>query len=522
MARHEHPIEKRFTLLPETASKTALSVLLLGGLSCVGGFISADGAIAQTLSDDAAAVPSAQDLLAPVIQAQPLPPAPTTVAAPAPAAPVAPAPVVPTTSAIPSAPVVAPESSTIEFSAPKSATPDIAVPLAPSSAPHPINLSDLKADIPSANVDYGSSYIDTTDYSLGATSSPDIVITERSTGCKAVLQRGELPANVCGSGNSPVVAGGLSPNLPHGPRVALTPQSGQSAAFPNVNAIKIGPLSIGTNGIQVTRRLSVQDYYNRTERPKSLGGNNNTSLRFPLSIPAMVSSPFGWRIHPIFGTARMHTGTDLAAPQGTPIVAAYSGRVAISDFMGGYGLTVVIGHSEKSAETLYGHMSEVFVKAGEWVEQGDIIGRVGSTGNSTGPHLHFELRKQTENGWAVVNAGAFLQNGLAKIHEGFQLTEDFSIADARLVDPENGEVVKLSVPKVLQQGKYATKDDLSQTALNSLDASDEKNPVSSSMSVSTSDNAQNVPSNTPEEGPGDWVSPRELTAKDEDLAANGK
>ena len=521
--------------MSSTASKTALSALLVGGLSCVSGFIGAGEAIAQTVSDDATAVPSAQDLLGPVLKSQPLPPAPAPVAAPvapapvAPApAPVAPAPVVPTTPVAPPTTVAIPERSNVEFSKPKPVAPEpnVSVPLMPSVAPHPVDLSDLKTDIPSVGVDYGSNYIDTTDYSLGATSSPDIVISERSTGCKAVLQRGELPTHVCGNGRpSSLATGSLNPALPHGPSVALP---NQSVDFPKVNAIQIGPLSIGSNGIQVTRRLSVQDYYNRTERPKSLGGNNNVSLRFPLSIPAMVSSPFGWRIHPIFGTARMHTGTDLAAPTGTPIVAAYSGRVAISDFMGGYGLTVVIGHSEKAAETLYGHMSEVFVKAGEWVEQGDIIGRVGSTGNSTGPHLHFELRKQTENGWAVVNAGSLLQNGLAKIHEGFQLTEDFSLAGAQLVDLANGEVVKLSVPKVLQRGKYATKDDgadgasVAETVFASPDPNVEDVNVSPSSPAPMHNAPQDGPNNAPKNEPGDWVSPKDLVSDDKDLTADEK
>lgn len=528
MAREEHSEsrEKGFAAVSSTASKTALSALLVGGLSCVGSFAYGLGAIAQTTPEAMGnSVPSAQDLLAPVLKSQPLPPAPAPVAPPAPAA----AP--PVTAPVPAAPVtvspsvappttVIPEGTRVEFSGDRPA----AAPLAPSVAPHPVDLSDLKADIPTANVDYGNSYIDTTDYSIGATNTPEIVITERSTGCKAVLQRGQLPDSMCGSTAGSVLAtGALNPALPHGPRVTLNAQGPlPSISLPQVNSVKIGPLSIGTNGIQVTRRLSVGDYYNRTERPKALGGNNNSTLRFPLSIPAIVSSPFGWRIHPIFGTTRMHTGTDLAAPQGTPVVAAYSGRVAVSDFMGGYGLTVVIGHSEKSAETLYGHLSEIFVKAGEWVEQGDVIGRVGSTGNSTGPHLHFELRKQTKDGWAVVNAGSFLQNGLATLHQGFQLPEDFSLANAEVLQLSTGEIVKLAVPKMLQSGKYATKEDLTDTGLMSTADSLQTESTGSVPPILTDAPPYREPQDLPKipVEPGDWVSPKEVVSENKELATS--
>ncbi|NEQ99612.1 MAG: M23 family metallopeptidase [Cyanothece sp. SIO2G6] len=347
---------------------------------------------------------------------------------------------------------------------------------------------------------------------------PDIVFSERSTGCKTVLQHGQSLASssFCGGvTNSTSVAGGLLPLGNSNNGVLGGPIA---SPLPQINEVAIGPLSIGANGVAVTRRLSVQDYYNRTERPKALSGNDNSSLLFPLSIPAMVSSPFGMRVHPIFGNVRMHTGTDLAAPMGTPVVAAYSGRVAVADFMGGYGLAVVIGHSEKSAETLYGHLSEVFVKAGEWVEQGTVIGRVGSTGNSTGPHLHFELRQQTSNGWVAVNSGSFLQQGLTEIHSGFQLGNGFSIADATLINPVNGEWEKLAIPRVLQQGKYATKEDINDSlaTLNGLASSELGENVSSSGSLS--DGSLSAPSDAvvqssdsqPSPEPGPWVSPKVL------------
>jgi murein DD-endopeptidase MepM/ murein hydrolase activator NlpD len=111
----------------------------------------------------------------------------------------------------------------------------------------------------------------------------------------------------------------------------------------------------------------------------------------------------GWRIHPISGDRRFHAGVDFGAPTGTPVVAAQAGRVAIADYIGGYGITVVLDHPTQGQQTLYAHLSQILVPPGTWVEAGAVIGRVGSTGNSTGPHLHFEVRQHTDRGWIAVN-----------------------------------------------------------------------------------------------------------------------
>jgi septal ring factor EnvC (AmiA/AmiB activator) len=103
------------------------------------------------------------------------------------------------------------------------------------------------------------------------------------------------------------------------------------------------------------------------------------------------------------------------------VLAAFSGKVAIADFMGGYGLAVVLQHDNGTEESLYGHLSEIFVKPGETVKQGEVIGRVGSTGLSTGPHLHFEFRKQTPNGWVVMDAGGALELALSQFVSALKL-----------------------------------------------------------------------------------------------------
>lgn len=128
-----------------------------------------------------------------------------------------------------------------------------------------------------------------------------------------------------------------------------------------------------------------------------------SGFQFPLSVPAPITSPVGWRIHPISGQQRFHAGTDFGAPTGTPVVAARSGQVAIADYIGGYGATVVLDHTDHNQQTLYAHLSQILVPPGMWVEAGTVIGLVGSTGNSTGPHLHFEVRQLTNRGWVAVN-----------------------------------------------------------------------------------------------------------------------
>jgi murein DD-endopeptidase MepM/ murein hydrolase activator NlpD len=107
--------------------------------------------------------------------------------------------------------------------------------------------------------------------------------------------------------------------------------------------------------------------------------------------PGPITSPFGWRIHPIYHTRRFHPGIDIGAPTGQPIVAALAGVVVSAGPMGTYGNIVVIDHGNGFA-TAYAHQSRVLVRVGQRVARGERIGLVGSTGASTGPHLHFETR----------------------------------------------------------------------------------------------------------------------------------
>ncbi|HXF81432.1 MAG TPA: peptidoglycan DD-metalloendopeptidase family protein, partial [bacterium] len=105
----------------------------------------------------------------------------------------------------------------------------------------------------------------------------------------------------------------------------------------------------------------------------------------------IFTSGFGVRRHPIFRIRRLHTGQDIAAPYGAPVVAAADGRVIYTGWFGGYGRIVVLDHGE-GVSTLYAHLSQILARSGQAVRKGQAIGRVGSTGYSTGPHVHFEVR----------------------------------------------------------------------------------------------------------------------------------
>ena len=122
------------------------------------------------------------------------------------------------------------------------------------------------------------------------------------------------------------------------------------------------------------------------------GGSANAtgSFVFPVASYVYISSRFGERVHPITGELKHHNGMDIAANMGTAVYAADGGKVVLAEWYGGYGNCIMIDHGN-GYKTLYGHLSSIGVSEGQSVSQGAVIGAVGSTGNSTGPHLHFEV-----------------------------------------------------------------------------------------------------------------------------------
>ena len=249
-----------------------------------------------------------------------------------------------------------------------------------------------------------NSYIDTTSYRSGENQnkpqSLSVVVSDRATGCQTVASNGTI-RNGCSSNQRTI-------------NISSSRSKFNTSARPY-------RVSRARNYRQNTTLVSPQ--YSHAARPKHIIPNGNTALLFPLSIPASISSAFGWRVHPITGSERMHYGTDLAAAIGTPVLAAYGGEVTIADNLGGYGLTVILRHEEGTQESRYAHLSEIFVSPGEWVEQGALLGLVGSTGLSTGPHLHFEWRHLTQKGWVAVDAGLHLEYALDNLIKSMAIAQ---------------------------------------------------------------------------------------------------
>ncbi len=138
--------------------------------------------------------------------------------------------------------------------------------------------------------------------------------------------------------------------------------------------------------------------------PLSAAARAAAGIAGPVSIPSRtplngltMTSNFGMRVHPVLGGMRAHKGVDLSAPVGTPIYATADGVVGKASWFGGYGLYVQLEHGN-DLETRYGHMSRLAVAEGQHIHKGDVLGYVGTTGRSTGPHLHYEVRV---NGVAV-------------------------------------------------------------------------------------------------------------------------
>ncbi|MEL6331210.1 MAG: M23 family metallopeptidase [Cyanobacteria bacterium J06626_26] len=384
--------DNKFIRITQKSLFPGVQLLKLSAFAAVG-LLNTRAVMAQTAIDLAvpeAVEPAAQPaapVTAPVAPATPAP----TVVPPQVVEPVTPSNVVPTSIEATSAEPTAVDYGTV-FIEPEPATPSVGSLLE--------GVQPADGEAPAVEVispaDYGAAPIDKTDYSVGAT-MPDVVISERSSDCEFALGTdNQVSTTACRQVErlATAVTSGMAPS-----------QTGGGASAP------ITIPGVPVSGITTT---ASREFYNQaTQAVVKL--QQGEKFIFPLSIPASLTSLFGWRMHPIFAVRRFHSGTDVGAPLGTPVVATQAGRVSLADVAGGYGLMVVLRHNDDTLESRYAHLSRLLVQAGEWVEQGEVIGLVGSTGNSTGPHLHFELRQLTENGWIVLNPDSLLKQTLGTL-----------------------------------------------------------------------------------------------------------
>ncbi|MDB9447190.1 M23 family metallopeptidase [Anabaena sp. CS-542/02] len=349
---------------------------------------------------------------------------------------------------------------------------EVAQPTTPQALPEklpkvaqPSNNSDRPTSATAGTTtDYNNAYIDPTNYTTKTTATyqapNSVVLTERYSGCQTVLPSGQ---SISGSSCAPATreAARHQKTAPSWVKTSQNIQLAQVPALNNHSSNRWVP-SNSANSANKTASPSHRFTPNpitsalgsaivasgETLPPPMAAGNiaprpstvaydfplasvlpqipftgsvayGHGGMIFPLSIPARISSVFGWRNHPITGDIRFHSGTDLAAPMGTPVVAAAAGTVETANWLGGYGLTVIINHAS-AQQTLYAHMSELFVQPGQMVEQGTVIGRVGSTGNSTGNHLHFEVRHLKPQGWVAVDSGVKLEVAFNQLVQALQ------------------------------------------------------------------------------------------------------
>ncbi|MGK7959627.1 peptidoglycan DD-metalloendopeptidase family protein [Crocosphaera sp.] len=428
------------------------SISLVGGLGILTSGLNFNGAMA---SSETLVIP---DSPTPTVKPEPTSPPPVTVPKPSPV--LSPSPSNNTKPVLrrsnkPNQPKVSPKPSVsqsrpntkpqVKLSAPKILDPKTSKNEPPQTLKQALTQPQTIQLSPSVTSAGGkNTYIDTKSYgnpNPTVTKPNKVVLTERSTGCQTVAQNGQLSRGNCGAvatqAPKPTVK---APRQLAPRRVTLAARPTQTTPQQRVSSPpRVQPLGFKRRPISPQQVVNLQPIqrqglsialeplprYNRAASmyAPNVSQRRNTDLIFPLPVVATMTSAFGWRTHPISGTQRMHNGTDFGAPLGTPVLAAYPGEVSHADWSGGYGLMVVLRHLEGTQESRYAHLADVYVQPGDWVEKGTIIGRVGSTGYSTGPHLHFEWRHLTEQGWVAVDAGLHLEYAMDNLIRATQYAQ---------------------------------------------------------------------------------------------------
>lgn len=173
--------------------------------------------------------------------------------------------------------------------------------------------------------------------------------------------------------------------------VAASPvQAQETNAAAAVGAIDMSKVAQPGQGGDDAQFQQLFAQWDKLDRSTPAAARVSVPSRMPLDN-TVLTSDYGMRTHPVLGGRRAHNGVDLAAPTGTPIYATADGYVSKAEWFSSYGKYVSIEHGA-NLQTRFAHMSRITVEAGTRVKKGDIIGYVGSTGRSTGPHLHYEVR----------------------------------------------------------------------------------------------------------------------------------
>lgn len=180
----------------------------------------------------------------------------------------------------------------------------------------------------------------------------------------------------------------------------------------------------------------------------------DVNFYYPLPEVVEVTSPFGYRTHPIHGDRRLHSGTDLGAPEGMPVLSAHSGYVRYADWGDGYGKMVIVEYADGKYQTLYAHLSEILVRDGEAVRPRQVIGKVGSTGGVTGPHLHFELLQRSGGDFAPVDPTAQVKSveSYVAVRSPDPDSKPESTVATKPVEPKQGGAFPWQAPGMSEAG----------------------------------------------------------------------
>lgn len=155
---------------------------------------------------------------------------------------------------------------------------------------------------------------------------------------------------------------------------------------------EVGEINVSTTNVNKSVTGQLLSFVNNYRQDRAVQHVFKDFDAMIAKVEGQVSSKYGMRMHPLLKEERFHSGVDVALELGAPVKAASKGNVVFAGVQGGYGNTVVLDHG-LGVSSVYAHLSEINVKQGEKINKNDLVGKVGSSGLSTGPHLHFEVRK---------------------------------------------------------------------------------------------------------------------------------